>query len=160
MGPGATLTPRRDAARIAVGTACVAWGVALLLATAIAGGVPARESLERVRGTVEELEAARGALHFRLAGQQQRLRYMRRAGEADAVLSLLESGRSAQLVLLVEAPSGIAYEIEGEAAARRYDQVREAWHDKGGTDVGLGLALIFAGGALALGRPRGLPQDR
>lgn len=159
MGAGATLTPRRDAARVAVGTACLAWGVALLLATAMAGSVPARDELERVRGTVEDIEAVRGGLHFTLAGQERRLRYLRRAGAADEVRRLLEEGRSAQLLLLADAASGIVFEVEGASATRRYHDVRGAWEDKAGTDIGLGLAFVFVGGALVFGRPRPLPQD-
>ena len=157
MGPRAALTPgpwRRDAARTAVGWAAVAWGAAILLSTLLSGGVPPREALERTRGTVETLEAGRGALHFTLAGQAPRLRYLGRGGDIDGVRRLLDEARTRQVLLLFEPSGGVVYEVEGESGARRYEQVRDAWRDKSGTDVGLGLALMFVGARLALGRPR------
>jgi len=157
MGTRAALTPgarRRVTARAAVGWACIGWGAAILLSLLLAGGVPPREGLERTRGIVETLEARGGALHFTLAGQAPRLRYPARGGELDGVRRLLEEARSRQVVLLFEPSGGVVYEIEGESGARRYEQVREAWRDRNGTDVGLGLALMFVGARLAFGRPR------
>jgi len=155
MGTGTALTPPsgpRVSLRGAVGWAVAGWGAALLVWTMWWAGVPPPESLERTRGTVETLEATGGALHFTLAGQGLQLRYLRRGGEIGRVQRLLEEARSQQVLLLFAPGTGVVYDIEGASGARRYEEVRDAWRDKNGTDAGLGLALMFIGARLAFGR--------
>jgi len=157
MGTRAALSAhlwRRISLRSAVGWGCIAWGAVMLLSASLWAGVPPREGLERTRGQVETLQARGGALHFALAGQDTPLRYLQRGGDVEGVRRLLEDARTRQVLLLVEPSSGVVYEIEGDSGARRYEQVRDAWRDKSGTDVGLGLALMFVGARLAFGRPR------
>jgi hypothetical protein len=156
MGTGPALSPsswRRFSLRAVLGWACVAWGASMLLSAMLSGGVPPREGLQRTRGQVETLQAGGGTLHFTLAGQGAPLRYLRRAGDVDGVQRLLEDARTRQVLLLVEPASGVVYEVEGESGSRTCSYVRDAWRDRSGSDVGLGLILMFFGARLVSVRP-------